>query len=130
MQRPCDECGTPYEAKRPTSRFCSTRCRTRQTRKRQSGIVTSPPSLTVITDDKLQPLTDATRIELGHLAETADGVLLLTLAARIDAVPETSPALASLSKEYAARKTEMLSRTQAKADPFDELQALRARRRA
>ena len=130
MQRPCDECGTKYEAKRPTSRFCSTRCRTRQTRKRQSGVDLTPSPLTVIANDRPQHLTDATRAELGHLADTADGILLLTLAARIDAVPETSPALSSLSKEYAARKTEMLSRSHAKADPFDELQALRVRRRA
>jgi hypothetical protein len=79
------------------------------------------------------PLTDATRSELmaQQLHETADGILLLTLAARIDAGAETSPALSSLSKEYSARKVELLplART-AKADPFDELQAMRERRRA
>jgi hypothetical protein len=131
MQRPCDECGKPYPAKRATSRYCSDRCRVRGGRKRRAGIEEVPAVVRMPAQpDGAQPLTDATRTELGAAADTADGVLLLTLAARIDAVPETSPALASLSKEYAARKTEMLSRTHAKADPFDELQALRERRRA
>ena len=132
MQRNCDECGTEYQAKRPTSRFCSTRCRTRQTRKRQAGEVIVPlaqPRSAVIEPSGL--LTDATRAELGALADTADGILLLTLAARIDAVPETSPALATLSKEFAARKSDNMAHApNAKANPFDELQALRERRRA
>jgi hypothetical protein len=52
-------------------------------------------------------------------------------AARIDAVPETSPALATLSKEFAARKSDLMAHApNAKANPFDELQALRERRRA
>jgi hypothetical protein len=131
MQRPCDECGTEYQAQRATSRFCSTRCRTRQTRKRQSGAITERAAITVISDERPQALTDATRSELGTLADTADGILLLTLAARIDAVPETSPALATLSKEFAARKSDILAHApSAKANPFDELQALRDRRRA
>ena len=132
MQRPCDECGTEYQSKRATSRFCSTRCRTRQTRKRQSGAITERAALAVITPETATGLlTDATRAELGVLADTADGILLLTLAARIDAVPETSPALATLSKEFAARKSDLMAHApNAKANPFDELQALRDRRRA
>ena len=128
--RPCDHCGTSYTPKRSTSKYCKSECRIAAHLARKAGRTTANLAVITTADPTGAPLTDATRIELGHLAETADGVLLLTLAARIDAVPETSPALASLSKEYAARKTEMLSRTQAKADPFDELQALRARRRA
>ena len=128
--RPCDHCGTSYTPKRSTSKYCKPECRIAAHLARKAGKTTA--NLAVITNAEPTgaPLTDATRAELGHLADTADGILLLTLAARIDAVPETSPALSSLSKEYAARKTEMLSRSHAKADPFDELQALRARRRA
>lgn len=132
MQRNCDECGTAYQAQRATSRFCSTRCRTRQTRKRQSGepIVPPVPRLSPVPMAETGALTDATRAELGDLAETADGILLLTLAARIDAVPETSPALATLSKEFAARKSDVMSRVTRVADPMDELKARRERRRA
>ena len=130
MQRPCDECGTAYVAKRPSSRFCSTRCRTRHTRKRQSGEVVplAQPRAEVPASGLL---TEATRAELGPLADTADGILLLILAARIDAVPETSPALATLSREFATRKAELMSTARSsRANPFDELQALRERRRA
>ena len=128
MQRPCDECGTEYQAKRATSRFCSTRCRTRQTRKRQSGEVPRPSVVVLPSAPGL--LADAIRAELGPLADTADGILLLTLAARIDAVPETSPALATLSKEFAAHKADTLAHVSRVSSPFDELQALRERRRA
>lgn len=131
MQRACDECGTTYHAKRPTSRYCSTRCRTRQTRKRAAGLDTAPPVRpTVAQPPASGALTDATRAELGALADTADGILLLTIAARIDAGAETSPALASLSKEYAARKDAIMSTRKAAASPMDELKARRERRRA
>lgn len=132
MQRNCDECGMPYQAQRPTSKFCSTRCRTRQTRKRHAGEPITPPvpRLAPLPVAESGALTDATRAELGDLAETADGILLLTLAARIDAVPETSPALATLSKEFAARKSDVMSRVSRVADPMDELKARRERRRA
>jgi endogenous inhibitor of DNA gyrase (YacG/DUF329 family) len=133
VQRNCNECGTAYQAQRPTSKFCSTRCRTRQTRKRQSGepVIPAVPRIApALPTAETGQLTDATRAELGDLAETADGILLLTLAARIDAVPETSPALATLSKEFAARKADAMSRVSRIADPMDELKARRDRRRA
>ena len=134
MRRHCDECGTEYQAARATSRFCSGRCRTRQTRKRARGIdVTQPtPIATAFLPDEPGQLTDATRAELAAhgLEQTADGILLLTLAARIDAGAETSPALASLSKEYAARKDALLPSVKpTAANPMDELRALRERRR-
>lgn len=132
MQRHCDECGTEYVAIRQTSRFCSTRCRTRQTRKRQAGATISKPTPLPVDRPASAALTDATRAELtAHgLEDTADGILLLTLAARIDAGAETSPALASLSKEYAARKDALLPATKpAQMSPMDELRALRERRR-
>jgi len=126
MQRPCDECGTTYTAKRASSKFCSPRCRVRANRK-----TSEPAPLAVLTAPGPGLLTDATRAELGPLADTADGILLLTLAARIDSVPETAPALATLSKEFAARKSDLLALApKSKANPFDELQALRERRRA
>ena len=128
MQRPCDECGTTYTAKRASSKFCTPRCRVRANRR---GSDPAPVSVIALDAPTTALLTDATRVELGVLAETADGILLLTLAARIDAVPETSPALATLSKEFAARKSDLMAHApNAKANPFDELQALRERRRA
>jgi endogenous inhibitor of DNA gyrase (YacG/DUF329 family) len=133
MQRNCNECGTEYRAVRATSKFCSTRCRTRQTRKRQAGepVIPAVPRIApALPTAETGALTDATRAELGPIADTADGILLLTLAARIDAVPETSPALATLSKEFAARKADTMGLVSRVADPMDELKARRDRRRA
>ena len=131
MQRACDECGTTYVAQRPTSRFCSTRCRTRQTRKRAAGIDTSKPTpRPVVMAPSGGRLAEATRAELGDQADTADGILLLALAERIDAGAETSPALATLSKEYAARKAALTELRTPAANPHDELRAMRERRRA
>ncbi len=134
MQRACVECGTDFQAKRASAKYCSSRCRVRTSRKRQAGIEVAPatPITATFLPDEPGRLTDATREELAAhgLAETADGILLLTLAARIDAGAETSPALASLSKEYAARKEALLpSSRPAQVSPMDELRALRERRR-
>jgi hypothetical protein len=38
MQRHCDECGEPYEFQRRASRFCSTKCRTRATRRSAEAV--------------------------------------------------------------------------------------------
>lgn len=133
MQRPCDECKTMYPAKRATSRYCSDRCRVRRSRRRKDGIEETPTLAVITSDAPATPLADATRAELVErgIEATADGILLLTLATRIDAVPETSPALAALSREYAARKTDLYAASRpARVNPFDELQAARERRRA
>ena len=130
--RSCDFCAKEYTPKNSRSRYCSDLCRAKAGNARKAAR-TAGAVVAVATDAPATPLTDATRAELeaAGLAETADGVLILTLATRIDAVPETSPALAALSKEYAARKSDLLSSARpAKANPYDELQALRERRRA
>lgn len=131
MHRQCLACGVEFTAVRASASYCSSRCRVRASRARKSGAELKPLPRREV-PEPTGGLTDATRAELtAHgLAETADGILLLTLAARIDAGAETSPALASLSKEYAARKDALLpSSRPAQASPMDELRALRERRR-
>ena len=126
----CQHCSKTFTPKRSDARYCGSTCRSKARTIRLAGgqapraSVAPPPVAAGL-------LTDATRAELGPLADTADGILLLTLAARIDSVPETAPALATLSKEFAARKSDLLALApKSKANPFDELQALRERRRA
>jgi hypothetical protein len=129
MQRPCDECGQTYAARRPTSKFCSTNCRTRAARRRKAGI---PAPVRVITDDAPTAtgrLAAATLEELGPIAETSDGLLLLALAERIDAAADTGSSIAALSREYAARKADLTETAPKAANPMDELRALRERRR-
>jgi hypothetical protein len=128
MQRPCDECGQTYAARRPTSKFCSTNCRTRAARRRKAGI---PAPVRAITDAPTATgrLAAATLEELGPIAETSDGLLLLALAERIDAAADTGSSIAALSREYAARKADLTETAPKAANPMDELRALRERRR-
>ena len=129
MQRPCDECGTTYAARRPTSKFCGPNCRTRAARRRAAGIP-DPDFSQVPAVTATGRLAAATVAELGTLADTADGLLLLALAERIDAAADTGSSIAALSREYAARKAEIMEARPQVMDPFDELRALRERRRA
>lgn len=129
MQRPCDECGITYAARRPTSKFCSTACRTRATRRRKAG-GPDPVRVQVPESPASGRLAAATAAELGTLAESADGVLLLALAERIDAQADTGSSIAALAREYAARKSELMDQQAPVANPHDELRALRERRRA
>ena len=129
MQRPCDECGQLYAARRPTSKFCGVNCRTRAARRRKSGIP-DPVRVAAEVPTATGRLAAATLAELGPAAETADGLLLLALAERIDAAADTGSSIAALSREYAARKADMLAAAPAVANPLDELRALRERRRA
>lgn len=128
MQRPCDECGLTYAARRPTSKFCGANCRNRAAKRRKAGIP-QPVRVVPVTESVAGRLAAATAAELGPLAETADGLLLLTLAERIDAQADTGSSIAALSREYAQRKTDLLDTVPKAADPFDELRALRERRR-
>lgn len=129
MQRPCDECGKVYAARRPTSKFCSSRCRTYASRRKSKGIE-APVRVAVDTPAATGRLAAATLAELGPAAETSDGLLLLALAERIDAAADTGSSIAALSREYAARKAEMAEAATPAANPHDELRALRERRRA
>ena len=129
MQRPCDECGKTYAARRPTSKFCSANCRNRAARRRKSGRP-APVHTPVEATPATGRLAAATLAELGTLAETADGILLLALAERIDAAADTGSSIAALSREYAARKAELTEARPTEANPHDELRALRERRRA
>lgn len=128
MQRPCDECGKVYAARRPTSRFCSSGCRTRASRRRKAGV---PDPVRVAPEvHATGRLAAATLAELGDAADSADGLLLLALAERIDSASDTGSSIAALSREYAARKADLLEARPQALDPFDELRALRERRRA
>jgi hypothetical protein len=127
MQRPCDECGTTYAARRPTSKFCSANCRNRAARRRKAGIAAPVFDAPAAATGRLAA---ATLAELGPAADTADGLLLLALAERIDAAADTGSSIAALSREYAARKADLTEAATPVANPHDELRAMRERRRA
>lgn len=93
MQRLCDSCQKPYEAKRVTSRFCSPTCRSRASR----GAVVAdlrPPAPT-------GGLVGAVRRELeeAERLDTALGQAALGLAERLAAGNDTGSAIATLTRE-------------------------------
>ena len=127
VQRPCDVCGRAYEAKRANSRYCSDTCRKRS--QRAGGAPTRPPPVTAEGD----PLIAAIERELegaGRLTCSA-GQRALHLA-RLLAAPtaDSGSAKAALDKQLAAAMAQALDGAKRAADPLDELQARRERRRA
>lgn len=130
MQRTCDECGTAYEARRSTSQYCSSRCRTRVSRRGGSqeakpttpaAVATGPPAELVAATRK--KLTDAGRLD------TVLGQQALLLAQRLtEGRIDTGSSLASLSKELRAVMVDALEGVSRGADPVDELKERRARK--
>lgn len=128
MKRPCDVCGTVYEAKRSTSRYCSPTCRVRKSR---GAEVIDLPASPVPTDSDgpvyvatLQTLTDADR------ALTPLGAAALTLARRLDSPgADTGSAIAAVARQLEATLTAATRGAGAATAPGklqDELAARRA----
>lgn len=97
MKRPCDVCGTVYEAKRKTSRYCSPTCRVRKSR--GAEVVELPQPESPLPDDDRGPCYVATLRTLSEVDRHATplGVAALALAQRIDRPGmDTGSALASV----------------------------------
>lgn len=132
MTRNCDRCGTPYQAQRPQSRFCSSRCRVAAGKARNEG---RPESLAPVTDlPAPQPgaIADAVRVELEAAGRdsTSLGRQALSLAQRIDSAQDTGSAVAALHRELRATMAEAMAGAAVAADRIDELKARRERRGA
>lgn len=127
MQRACDSCSVSYDAVRPSSRYCSSRCRGRASR---AG--TSKPRVSVEAPiaSTSTLVADQVRRELGELIDSAAGQMALSLALRLDAAVDTGSAMAAVARELRSILTEMLGLTADAADPIDELKAARERRRS
>lgn len=130
MLRTCD-CGKDFEAKRPSARYCSDRCRKRSQRKPGGAEVRVLPSPRELASEG--GLTSVARGELAAVdrENTAAGQLVLALARRIDgSESETGASLASLVKEFRASLTAAVAGAEQAADPIDELRKQRDRKRA
>ena len=68
MIKICDECGEPFEAKRSTARFCSSKCRKRSHRRMQPLVPDAPPSLGSASFDDVAAALDAARAVSNELA--------------------------------------------------------------
>ena len=131
MERSCDVCQTPYEAKRPASRYCSPRCRQRSARGKARGnetprVIPAPP---------VKPdlgLVDATRRRLiaGNVLDSVEGQAALVIAARIErGAAESGSAVAALSRELRAVMETALKSSAPAGNLIDELRAQREKRR-
>lgn len=129
MQRDCDVCGTTYEAKRASSRYCSSVCRTRASRKGIAG----PAPVVELTPAAPRPsggVTEATVAELSAVGamESSAGRRALVLAGLLDDPPPMSlGAVAGWSREHGAAMVQALASGTGVVSAVDEL---RARRRA
>ena len=127
MQRSCDACGTPYEAKRTSSKFCSTNCRIRANRSGSAqvravpvAVEPVPSSLVAVVERKLAA---ADRLE------SVAGAQAVQLAGRMDSEISGS-ALAQMHKVLQALMDRAMEGVGVAADPVDELRARRDRLRS
>ena len=94
--RSCDQCGTTYQPKRASSRYCSDLCRKRH-RRATPAPAEPPPGGGAVTEATHRELVGA------GLLESWQGAVALVLARYIDGVtPATARALAPLCKEHRA----------------------------
>lgn len=125
MLRKCDVCDVEYEAQRPSSRYCSSRCRVRNTRSpRPKPVATLPP----VPAPAAGGLTESTRVELAKAGRTDTplGQASLLMARRLDAaVREPGMGMAALVREYRATFEQAVKGAQTAASPMDELRARR-----
>lgn len=125
MRQTCARCGTSFEAKRATARYCGSSCRSLATRERkQDGLVE------VATAPDMPSVLAAVRTELAaaNRLDSVAGAAAQALAVRIDAQAETGAAVASLTRQLHATMAEAL-RDAPVADGLDELRARREARR-
>lgn len=127
MLRACDVCRAEYDAKRPSSRYCSPRCRQRKARGQVAA--ETPPVREAVVDSGL---VDATRRRLteARALDTVDGQAALVLAHRIETgLTESGSAVAALSRELRAVMDAALKTTAPVGNLIDELRAQREKRR-
>lgn len=103
MQRACDLCGELYEAKRASSRFHASKCRTAWAKgARPAAPLPSPPKTG---DARPTPITDNLGAEFEKLgvAKSYEAATALGLARQLDSGIITGSAYVSLSKELDRR---------------------------
>lgn len=123
MQRQCEFCGKPFEAKRATARFCSGSCRAQASAKRKrAGIPVGEPvsRLDEMGDPDDSPLVRGVRSALSEAGKDGWKALQAVELARKLSTPGESGA-ASLSKELDRLMGDLLAGVQVETDELDEL---------
>jgi hypothetical protein len=118
VERACDLCGTVYEAKRATSRFCKPAHRTAWARgARPKADLPAPPppaeqpALPKVSDQLAQELQEL------QVLDTYEAAIALGLAKQLDSGVITGAAYTSLSKELDRRVDALRLRAEKPDDP-------------
>lgn len=123
MTKTCDQCSTEFDAKSPTARFCSAKCRKTAFMERQNTIGTVP--------ERPRTAVAAVQAEL-EAAGRSDSYLAaaaVALAERIDSSTAVM-GFAALVKELRSTMDAATAGAQVAADPVDELRRRRDRKYA
>jgi hypothetical protein len=127
VRKRCAVCPAGFEAKRPSAKYCSERCRKRAQRQ-PGGVAATIPAVPAGASGGLEAATLA-ELGMARRAGSAAGLAALALARRIDASDaETGAGLASLVREHRAALADAVKGGRAEVNPLDELRSRRERK--
>lgn len=130
----CEQCGTQFEARKSTAKYCGGNCRTRASRNRtaaaiNSGGQTASPAapkqpvggVVLVAGEGLVAQVQRELEEAGRL-DTVLGQQALVLAQRMRVVsPDTGSSLSAISKELRTVMAQALDGVAIEGDPIDEV---------
>lgn len=126
MQRNCDACGKPYEARSSRSKYCAEvdckRARERARKRKKPGDVVPFPAQPGQPVDQLGPNERITHAELDAADRlmTIAGQNAMSLARRLDqAAGDTGSSFAALAKQHLAAVEKALEGVATAEDPID-----------
>jgi hypothetical protein len=125
MKRKCEVCGVTYEAKHPRAKYCTTRCRVRNSRGAAKPSTDKNPLVAAITRE----------LEAAGKLDTMLGQTALALGARMSGT-DTGAGVASLARELrsvmvaAVGSSPSAGSSAGRDDGVDELRARRDKKRA
>jgi len=119
IEKPCEECGTTYTAKRSNSRFCGDACRVRANRRpSKRGVAVDKQAIPDRGGLISQVAADLAKVDV---LDTIPGRAALALAYRIESPMETGSAAASMTRELSRLVEEARSLAPAQQDNIDQL---------
>lgn len=129
-RRTCANCGADFAARSTRARYCGDRCRSKARYRRISGApVADLYGLPIPSESSDLADAVATELQAAGRAHTVAGVAALTIARRIDACPESSAGLATLTRELRACMAEALADAFIGSSLLDDLAEQRRQRR-
>ena len=127
MKMTCTSCGESFEAKRPSAKYCSERCKKRAQRgQRVVNLPGAPPAPVV---GRVEAAAAARLAEVER-EDTPVGQAVLALARRIDQGYDTGAGLASLVKQFEASLKSATAGAETEVSPVDQMRDELAARRA